>query len=354
METMEQHVFRTYETKYGLRGIAVEHAGALLRSLLLHAAADNEVQVFLKIFRNELEEEFRFIQSELFTSIKDLTLVQLMSRFPNKDTAHVNQLLDQKMNGSIYEDEWTDMTSYLYNAADSTTLCVLLKKLATAEKEKVGYFDTGLGVTKAPLSVNSNAKIVKANTSYVLESATGNSSAPTGYDKRSVKDVKRLGYSSPTLQITVKESYNDARKNSLKLPYKMFLRTVLDFQLQSHLQYLHNFVKVFRDIDRDVDGVISAADFKECFLIIRRSNDAASMQAGDDTASVLSTGSSKNGQRLVGAKGKVVRKGETLCTLLISCEDPCIYTSSASALLASFCTHSLLFALFCLLQPSRR
>lgn len=45
LETMEQHVFRTYEAKYGLRSIAVEHAGALLRSLLKHSSADNEVCV---------------------------------------------------------------------------------------------------------------------------------------------------------------------------------------------------------------------------------------------------------------------------------------------------------------------
>jgi len=44
LETMEQHVFRTYEAKYGLRSIAVEHAGALLRSLLKHSSADNEVR----------------------------------------------------------------------------------------------------------------------------------------------------------------------------------------------------------------------------------------------------------------------------------------------------------------------
>ncbi len=45
LETMEQHVFRTYEAKYGLRSIAVEHAGALLRSLLKHSSTDNEVRI---------------------------------------------------------------------------------------------------------------------------------------------------------------------------------------------------------------------------------------------------------------------------------------------------------------------
>ena len=61
METMEQHVFRTYEAKYGLRSIAVEHAGALLRSLLKHSSTDNEVSwsiCFFDIFVFSLCEWF--------------------------------------------------------------------------------------------------------------------------------------------------------------------------------------------------------------------------------------------------------------------------------------------------------
>ena len=286
-------MFRSYEAKYGLRSIAVEHAGALLRSLLRHSSADNEVMVFLKIFRNELEEEFRFIQSELFTSIKDLTMVQMLSRFPNKDQSSVNALLEQKMsNGFIYEDEWMDMVNYLYNNADASTVCVLLKNLAVAERAKVGYFDSPGGVNKIPLSANSNKIVNKTNTSYVLESANS-ANTSIGYDKRNRQDVKRLGYASPTLQITVKESLASQRKDMLKVPFAMFLRTVLDFQLQSHLQYLNNFVRVFREMDRDVDGVINAAEFQQCFLLIRR-GDGANNPSSETSTSGRSKQQRKN------------------------------------------------------------
>jgi hypothetical protein len=293
LDTMEQHVFRVYEAKYGLRSIAVEHAGAFVRSLLLHSPADNDVMVFLKIFRNELEEEFRFIQAELYASIKDLTMVQLMSRFPSKDSAAIAALLEQKMGqGVVYEEEWVDMVHYLYNAADSTTLCVLLKKLAVVEREKITYFDSPGGVNKAPVSVNGAAKVVKTNTAYVMESSLA-AGAPLGYDKRSNKDVKRLGYASPTLQIAVKDTTQGGRKDMLKLPFTVFLRTVLDFQLQSHLRYLSFFVKVFRELDRDVDGVINAAEFKECFIRIRRGNNSTGGGgSGGGNGSNASVGSS--------------------------------------------------------------
>jgi len=231
--------------------------------------------VFLKIFRNELEEEFRFIQSELFTSIKDLTMVQMLSRYPNKDQNSINTLLEQKMtSGVVYEDEWMDMVNYLYNPSDASTVCVLLKNIAVAERAKIGYFESPGGVNKAPLSANSNKIVSKTNTNYVLESnVQGNVSI--GYDKRNKQDVKRLGYASPTLQITVKDNINEKRKDMYKVPFSVFLRTILDFQLQSHLQYLNNFVRVFREMDIDVDGVINAAEFQQCFLLIRRGNTTA-------------------------------------------------------------------------------
>ena len=72
---------------YSLRTLAAEHAGSLIKSLDTHAASDNTVQVFHKIFRNELEEDFRFIHAELSKTIKDLTMVQMMSRSNNNKDA---------------------------------------------------------------------------------------------------------------------------------------------------------------------------------------------------------------------------------------------------------------------------
>ena len=275
METMEQHVFRTYEHKYGLRNIAVEHTATFLRSLLHYSITDNTILVFLKIFRNELEEDFRFIQSELFTSIKDLLLMQLISRNPNKNTNFVQKLLDEKMNAFIYEEEWMEITNYLYNSNDCSTINLLLKNLSIKEREKNGFFDTSSGMKKEPISIHSNNnKIQKTNTAYIIETNNNTtSSSNSTYNKNNIKDIKKLGYSSNTLQIKLNPTTtdnNNNRKNQLKLPFQLFLRTILDFQLQSHLNYLFSFIKIFRQYDTDVDGIITAKDFQDCFIMIRR------------------------------------------------------------------------------------
>jgi hypothetical protein len=113
METMEQHTYRSMEKKYGLRNLAVEHVGMLLQAVENYYSMDNDVAVFQRIFRNEVEEDFRLIQMELNKSIRDLCVVQLMARNPTKDQPTLQSMVDNKINnGIIYEDEWKDMVSF--------------------------------------------------------------------------------------------------------------------------------------------------------------------------------------------------------------------------------------------------
>lgn len=79
-ETMEQHVYRLYEKKFGLRTLAVEQAGKLLMGIQNHQFEDNYITVFYKIFKNEIEEDFRLVQQELLRSIYDLIMIQLVAR----------------------------------------------------------------------------------------------------------------------------------------------------------------------------------------------------------------------------------------------------------------------------------
>ncbi len=50
----------------------------------------------------------------------------------------------------------------------------------------------------------------------------------------------------------------------------MFLKTVLDFQLRSHEQYLNAFRRAFQICDTNGDGVLSTKEFHQCFMILRK------------------------------------------------------------------------------------
>jgi hypothetical protein len=77
---MELFTYKTMEKRYGLRSLAVEHAGALLTAVQRYNTQDFDIMLYNKMFHNEVEEEFRDVLEELRRSVVDLLRVQLMAR----------------------------------------------------------------------------------------------------------------------------------------------------------------------------------------------------------------------------------------------------------------------------------
>jgi hypothetical protein len=132
METLEQHVFRSMEKNYGLRSIAVEHSGKLLKNVKKYSDDDCDVKIFKKIFNNEIEEGFLIIKNDLEKTIIDLTMIQIMNKNPVKDQNAIHKILENKIHsGFIYENDWNDIIFFLYNDVDAKALNLLLKKIAS-------------------------------------------------------------------------------------------------------------------------------------------------------------------------------------------------------------------------------
>lgn len=76
METLEQHLITYLNQKYGLKSLIVDWAAALIRGVKAHASQDNDVAVFGMIMRNEIEEDFRHVQSQVKKTVADLVIVR--------------------------------------------------------------------------------------------------------------------------------------------------------------------------------------------------------------------------------------------------------------------------------------
>jgi len=63
--------------KYGLRSLIVEHASSIHRAVKRYSAENNDVAVFGLILRNEIDEEFRYVQKQLKETVADLLRVYL-------------------------------------------------------------------------------------------------------------------------------------------------------------------------------------------------------------------------------------------------------------------------------------
>ena len=156
METMEQFIYHTYEKKYGLRNLAIEQTGKLVLSLKKYSSQDSTIEVFYKIFKNEIEEDYVNVQNELIHSIHELLMVQLVASNPTKDQTYLNDLLHQKVtNDVIKESEWIDLMNYLYNENDSLEICLTLKKEAQVVFHQ-GYQEYIQGTNISSLINNTN------------------------------------------------------------------------------------------------------------------------------------------------------------------------------------------------------
>ena len=81
---------------------------------------------------------------------------------------------------------------------------------------------------------------------------------------------KRLGYSSSTVVTPSPANAQTTRGPTLRLPTSDMVSVVLDFQLESHREYLSVFVKAFRDVDGDTDGVLTQREFAALFQLLRQ------------------------------------------------------------------------------------
>merc|ERR1712046_219129 len=55
-------------------------------------------------------------------------------------------------------------------------------------------------------------------------------------------------------------------RESGKIMYEDFLKILLDFQLKGHEKFLLKFMKLFRQFDKDKNGVIDEVEFRQLIL----------------------------------------------------------------------------------------
>ncbi|KAL1512004.1 hypothetical protein AB1Y20_005279 [Prymnesium parvum] len=224
-ETIEMHLYTFLNTKYGLKSLIAEYANAVLDGIRRYSAEDNDVAVFSAMLRNEIDEEFRFVQKQLKHTVLELLRVYLKGKFPLKRDAEINVMLQQRASSYILEEEWTDIVKYMYNADDAAMLIDRVKELSRLD---AGSLSSGAAPSKGAVASRRS-----------LERST-----PRGH----------------------------------KLPYSKFVKVLLDFQMAGHQRFLSTFVKEFRNVDVDGKGVLDETAFRSLLSRIAPSKDEAAIR----------------------------------------------------------------------------
>ncbi len=70
--------------RYGLKQLIIEWAGAIINGIKRFSKEDADVCLFGKVLRNEVDEEFRFVQQALKDTVSVLLKQLIRERYPLK------------------------------------------------------------------------------------------------------------------------------------------------------------------------------------------------------------------------------------------------------------------------------
>ena len=210
-ETMEQHMYNYLNTKYGLKSLILEWASTIVASIKKHATKDNDVAVFGKILKNECDEEFRMVQLQVKETVQELLRMNLKNKNPMRNSSDIQDMINERISGYLYQEEWNFIILYMYNEEDSA---YLTQEISKAIKRK-----QHLNVLTPPKGKLSREEVIL------------------------LKEKEKL--------------------IKTRVLYKDFMKVLLDFQLQGHEKFLTHFTQLFRQFDLDSDGIINEEEFRE-------------------------------------------------------------------------------------------
>ena len=218
-------------------------SNAIIRAVSRFSTQNNDVSVFGKILRNEIEEEFRFTQKRLKKTVGQLLRVYMKSKHPMMLDRNLEALLRERKKGFIEENEWVSVIKYMYNEADSAALIVMVRQQLQKQRE-----------TK-----KERAKVRPTGTNGdVLFSKGPNSSRRRrrGGARRSVhtNNTRKGGEGMNQKQVGEDSS-------PLGIEFGVFVKVLLDFQLKGHEHFLASFLEAFRTVDEDGDGKLDGEQF---------------------------------------------------------------------------------------------
>ena len=248
-ETLEQHMYTYLNQKYGLKNLTIEWASSIINAIKLYSNEDSDINLFGKILRNEQEEESRFFLDDIKKNISEILEYYLKSKSPFKSQKELKNILQNKKEGILYEEEWTGIISFLYNEEDAKILKEKISNYITKQNEKIAM----------SLNEFEQTGIVPTNIIYNTINTNNNT-----FSNNNINNIggHHLTSMSGGKKLTREDLFNLSKMNQgMNILYKDFVRLLCNYQIKTRDKYLKNFIKLFRKFDTDSDGILNESEF---------------------------------------------------------------------------------------------
>ena len=248
-ETLEQYMYIFLNNKYGLKNLVLDWASAIINAIKLYSNEDCEINLFGKILRNEQEENSRLILIRLKENIAELLEYYYKSKYPLKSKEEIDNIMSQKKNGILLEEEWKGIVYYIYNAEDSQIIENKILDFIQEQNNKI------LFIVENGEDVNNDRFVTYQNNNR------NNTTEKTNLSKKLNTNMTDV-FLTEKKRVTRQDLNNINRlKEEVNIPYSDFIQLVCENQIQNREKYLKKFVKLFRKFDKDGDGVLNEEQF---------------------------------------------------------------------------------------------
>ena len=205
-ETLEQHMYSFINQKYGLKQIIIEYTTNFMNGVCYYSNEDNDIYLFAKILKNEIDEKFKLHIDQFRKTISDKLFDYLTMKYPFKNKSEITKMQREKICGYLIEEEWKYIISILLEEKDNE------------------YIDKKI----YDMSLSNSKKLLH-------------------------KDNRKL---------TREEIINQSKyPEENKVLYYDIEYCIIELKIKQRENYLKNFVILFRKFDHDYDGIITEEEF---------------------------------------------------------------------------------------------
>ena len=211
--TIEQHMYNYLNNKYGLKNIVIEWTSSILLGINIYSNEDSDINLFGKIYRNEIDENERFNLFKLKNSINEFLELYLMNKNPLKNRNEIHKIYLFKLENFLIEDEWKFILYSIYSKEEG--------------------------------------KIIEKRILNIINELNNNKNK-----KKTLNDKNKKN-------IITREEYDKINLNKLDLniSFKEFVHIITDYQICYREKYLKNFLMLYKQYDTDSNGIINEEEF---------------------------------------------------------------------------------------------
>lgn len=118
--------------RYGLKQLIIEWAGAIIGGIKKYSREDADICLFGKVLRNEIDEDFRFVQLALKETVHTLLKQLVRERHSLKSEVEITRMYDDVVSDRTHIEEWqwSKIIERMYNQQDIDVLEVKIKENA--------------------------------------------------------------------------------------------------------------------------------------------------------------------------------------------------------------------------------